>query len=329
MKDGRRVFGGFMIKQRSIGFFAAFIIFSMCIVHVEKSFAQDQVLTVKELIAKHLAAIGTPEYLAKIKSRGVAGKAMVKFVQGASGTLSDGSFLCVSEGKNLGMKIAFNDINYPGEHFAYNGIETSVKDVAPGRKSPLADFIFTYDSILKHGYLGGILSLSWPLLDYKEGQLEFQLVKEKIKDLEFYVLQTNMKDVKIRLFFDTKTFRHMRTEYLVRHKENVAANSSIVNTDTSLSEQAPSSAPATRMSDRTPRSSIREAEPDSIYKLVEKFDLYAAGSKEDPLFLPHSYGIELSLEGHGQSFLAQWSMVINVWTNNGKNIDKSFFMAQK
>jgi hypothetical protein len=322
-----------MIKQKYIGLAAAAFCISLCLAQTNSAIAQENAMTAKELIAKHLASIGTPENLANVKARSFVGSAMVNFLQGASGSLKDGALLGISEGKHVGLMMKFNDINYPGEYLAYNGKEVSVKDVTPGRKSELANFLFTYNAIMKDGFLGGALSVAWPLLD-PAGQEGFLIKKEKIQSRELYALEKNLPNgINVKLFFDPKTFRHVRSEYVVRHKNNIAARSSasIVtgNSDTTATQAAKTMDGMTRPGDLSPRSTMQESEPDTIFKLIEKFSEHAAiGGSEKGLVLPQLYGLELSLEGHGPAFLAQWSMVIVRWTNNGK-VDQNFFIAQK
>jgi len=317
-----------MIKNKSIVLFTIAFCFSMCAIQANTIFAQEGGITVKELIAKHIASLGNSEALSKVKSRGVSGGAGVIFIQGASGSLKDGSFLCVSDGQNIGMQMKFNDTNYPGEHIAYNGKQITVKDITPGRKSPLADFIFTYNALVKEGYWGGTLSTAWPLLHYGggEGQPEYQLKRETLKNRDFYVLERAIaQQIDVKLFFDVSTYRHMRTEYRVRHKENIAANASVVsNSGTSVA-----TTDSTTVAAREARATIQETQPDSIYKLVELFDQPGAiGGKEKGVILPMVYGIEYSQEGHGQSFLAQWTMILSHFANNG-NVDQAFFNASK
>jgi hypothetical protein len=316
-----------MKMVKSLGLFAAVFCFSICLVQTNKAFAQETGMTVKDLIAKHLASIGSPEALANVKSRGLSGTAAVRFIQGGTGSLNDGTFLCVSEGKNIGMTMKFNDNNYPGEYIAYNGKETSVKDITPGQKSPLALFLFTYNTMVKEGFLGGALSVAWPLLKSDEGLTGFQLKKDKIKDIEFYVLEKNLMNITVKLFFDVKTYRHMRTEYLVRIKENIAANSNVT-TDAGTSGVNPNTTVTGRPNDSAPKATIHENQAEYIHKLIEKFDLHAAiGGKTAGLILPQSYGIEFSTEGNA-TFLAQWSVLIDHYAENGK-VDEKFFMAQK
>jgi hypothetical protein len=132
----------------------------------------------------------------------------------------------------------------------------------------------------------------------------------------------------VKLFFDVNTYRHMRTEYLVRLKENISSKSGVTTDSGVTSVNTSATAVSGRPNDSAPKATIQENQPDSIYKLIEKFDLHAAiGGKAAGLILPQSYGIEFSAEGNG-TFLGQWSMLIDHWMNNGK-VDENFFMAQK
>ena len=66
--------------------------------------------------------------------------------------------------------------------------------------------------------------------------------------------------------------------------------------------------------------------PDSIYLLIEEFDNFAVVGG---VTLPQKYQIQYSLEGHGPSFLARWTVHTQYFTSNGKEIDQNFFVAQK
>ena len=99
-------------------------------------------LTPEELVQNHLKALGSPEKIEAIKSWGISGKASVEFIQGATGNLKDGFFMCVSDGSKVGLRMQFSDINYPGEYFAYNGNEVTVGYITPTQRSPIALFIY-------------------------------------------------------------------------------------------------------------------------------------------------------------------------------------------
>jgi hypothetical protein len=315
---------GLMIRQKFILLFSALFCFSIYLAQADKCLAQEKELSAADVIAKHLDSIGKPEILAKVKSRGISGKAAFSIVQGGTGSNSDGKFICLSEGKNVGLTMKFNDINYPGEYLAFNGKDATVKDMTPGHKSPLSDFIFRYNGIMKEGFIGGVLSVAWPLLSYKDGQpLDFIYKLEQVKDRKYHVLEKKLGDVRVKLFFDTKTFHHVKTEYLVRHKNDTSANSTVLGeatADTSVDQTT-----MRKLNDIAPKATIHENEPDSIFTLTEKFDQFM---NVGGLSIPAVYGIEFSAEGHGTSFVGEWSVIAESWVNNGAKIDQGFFVAK-
>jgi hypothetical protein len=310
-----------MKRQKSIALFAALFCFSIYLVQADRSLAQEKELTVADVIAKHLDSIGKPEIRTKITSRGITGAAAFNFVQGGTGSNNEGRFTCLSEGKNLGMMMKFNDINYPGEHLAFNGKETTVKDMTPGHKSPLADFIFRYNSIMKEGFVGGVLSIGWPLLNGNPQDFTYKL--EQVKDRKYHVLEKRLGDVRVRLFFDSITFHHVKTEYMVRIKNDTSANSTVVGEATADTTVATTT--MRKLNDIAPKATIHENEPDSIFTLTEKFDRFI---NVGDLSIPAMYGIEFSAEGHGTSFVGQWSVIADGWVNNGAKIDQAFFVAK-
>jgi hypothetical protein len=314
-----------MTKQGSTALFAIILCFCTCLIQTDRSFAQEKELTVADVISKHVESIGKPDVIAKVASRGISGKAAFNFAAGASGSNKDGSFMYVSEGKNSALVMKFDDINYTGEYLAFNGKEATVKDMTPGHKSPLADFVFRFNNILKQGYFGGVLSQAWPLLNSKEVRAqEYTYKLERLKDRDFHVLERAIGDIKVRLFFDTKTFHHVRTEYKVNFKNDISSLKEIrgepevassANADTSSMRSLPA---------LTPGATIHEDQPNTHFTLVEKFDKFA---DVRGLQLPAVYGIEFSAEGHGTSFVGEWSVMAQTWLY-GKTVDQNFFIAK-
>ncbi len=317
-----------MITKKPFGLTVMILCFSLYIVPSQMLFGQEKEITPGELIARHLRSIGTPEKLAEIKSRGLSGRAAVQFIQGGTGQVTDGQFLCVSEGRKIGMVMKFGDLQYPGEYFAFNGIETTVGHINPGQRSPIADFIFRYNALMREGLLGGVFSVAWPLLDIRERQVELQYRKATISDRSFHALDyisKNLGDIKVTLFFDMNTFRHLRTEYRVRLANDMTAMNS-VNPGTgpnSIDQRAVEG--IGRPMDRSPGATIMESQPDSIYLMIEQFGNFA---DVGGLALPQDYTIDYSIEGYGASFLAKWAVLVEHWKNNG-NIDQTFFVAQQ
>lgn len=310
---------------------AAILCLGVCAVQSDALYSQTKALTPAELVAKHLNALGKPEAVAKAKTRGVFGDAAVQFIQGGGGQLLDGVFAFGSEGRNLGMQLKFKDIKYPGEYFAYNGKETTVGYISPGQKSPIADFIFRYNAIMKEGLLGGVLSVTWPMLNAQERQVQLEYKQEKVDDRSYHVLQYGSGknlggDLKIKLFFDPETYRHVRTEYLVRIKNDATALPSIGSGQRSAtSDLSDTSTDRRRPEDRAKNAIIHESQADSIEMMVEKFSNFSA---VDGIVLPKDYSLEYSREGSGNAFIARWAVMVKFWKPN-MPIVPEFFVAQK
>jgi hypothetical protein len=276
--------------------------FSLCAAQSEKSFAKEK-LSPEKLVAAHLKSIAGTEVLAKIKSRGFGGVASVHFLQGATGNVNDGQFLIMSEGHRLAIIMKFADLAYPGEYFAFDGDDVSVGHISPGQRSPLADFIYRYNSLMKEGLMGGVLSAAWPFWDLQERKPNLKYKDSKVEGRKVHELEyradKGMGAMTVKLYFEQETFRHIRTEYRVRVSNDMSAQPG--------------------------NTQIMNSIPDSIYRLVEKFDDF---KEIEGMMLPHSYSVDYSVEGAGNSFVANWNMAVNQWSFNG-TIDPSFFKAQK
>ena len=95
---------------------------SLSLTRFESSFAKDKGLTPEEVVAAHLKSIGAPDLLANIKNRGVSGKTSVEFVNGGVGTQA-GQGMVISSGRNLSIILKYGAVNYPGEYFAFDGMD--------------------------------------------------------------------------------------------------------------------------------------------------------------------------------------------------------------
>lgn len=181
-------------------------------------------LTAEDVVARHLASIGTPEARAGIKSRVVQGSAVFKVVVGGGGELS-GTTGMVSEGRKQRFVMKFQQ-NYRGENFLYNGDKVSVGfSNADQTRSGLASLVYAQDAILKEGLFGGILSTGWALLDVsgRQPKLTYDGLK-KIDGRELHRLTYQPRkgtDLKIQLFFNPETFHHVMTVYLLEVGNNL------------------------------------------------------------------------------------------------------------
>lgn len=309
--------------------------FSLSLARSESSFAKDKGLKPEEVVTAHRKSIGDPELLARIKNRGMSGKTSVEFVNGGVGTLA-GQSIVISSGRSLSIILKYSGaVAYPGEYFAFDGTDVEVATINPGNRSPLGDFIFRYKGLMKEGLLGGVLSLGWPLLDIEKRNPSLKYVSAKVDGRELheidYTPKGGMNNIKVKLFFEPGTFRHVRTEYMLTiHGEQALQAGQTVTQgapNTSNLGNGQISGVITR------DAGILDQIGNSYYLLVEKFDNFKEVKFKDSetgeigsVILPHSYALEYSVEGQGSSFLARWNVIADQWMQNG-NIDASVFKA--
>jgi hypothetical protein len=188
--------------------------------HFPKGQTTDDVRTgnpsLEQLVARHLESIGEPGALSQIESMAFTGTAEVRFIQGWFGG-SDGAVILVSQGPKMAMVMDFPNQNYRGEYFSYDGKTVTVRNLMPGVNSPIAAFIHLYDRIMKNGLLGGVYSNAWPLLNIDRNGADMRVRKTRMEGTELYEIEYRPKDnhrnMRIRLYFDPETYRHVRTHY--------------------------------------------------------------------------------------------------------------------
>jgi hypothetical protein len=292
--------------------------FALSLTSAESVLTKDKKLSPEEVVAAHLKSLGTTELLASIKSRGISGKASVEFVQGGVGTMV-GQSVIVSSGNSLSIILKFGAADYPGEYFAYNGTDVDVATMRPGQKSPLADFIFRYNGMMKEGLLGGVMSLGWPLLDLGKRDASLKYFSAKVEGRDLHGIEYNpkrsMNNLKVKLFFEPDTYRHVRTEYNLRVRGEQA-----LQIGKTVTRGAPNSAEGRPGGLVTADAGIQDPIEDSYYTLVEKFSDFKEVKLNDStgtgLTLPYSYSLEYSVEGQGSTFIAHWKIAADQWVHN-------------
>jgi len=192
-------------------------------------FGAESKLTIDELIANHLKAIGSPEALTAAKSRQIDGSAHFEVVVGGGGKL-DGQAALVSDGAKMKMGVLFNDPSYPGEVFTTDGDKVAAKSMRTGMRSLVGGFVYDHGQILREGLLGGTLSSGWALLDVKghKAKITYDGLK-KIDDRELHQVtyrpKKNGGDADIKLYFDSE-FRHVMTVYRVTIEQRLGLQAS-------------------------------------------------------------------------------------------------------
>lgn len=255
----------------------------------------DEKIKAADIIAKHLAAIGPAENLTAAKSIVAIGEAKAFSRTSAVRDISGVSQIA-SAGDKVLLAMVFNSVNYPYEKIGYDGDKMTIALWnSTGQRSALEDFLMSQQVIFKEGLIGGVLSSAWPLRNLSErgAKLSYEGTK-KIDDRTVYELKYSPKkgsDLKISLFFDAETFRHVRTEY--------------------------SRTVSNRMGSR-PDSMVTGAVTDtgsttlSHYKLTEDFSDFKTTNN---LTLPTTYKVRLAIDAE-QTKLSEWLLTFKQFSFN-------------
>jgi len=220
----------------------------------------------EDLIAKHLDSIGTADARAAAKSRVVQGKLVFRILVGGGGTVA-GSWGRVSEGSKSNFVMRFGIGTYRGEQFVFDENKTYIAaDTGSQRRSRFGEFVHSQDYILREGLVGGELSTGWALqtLDKNQPHLTYAGLKKidgrQLCDLEYRSRKSS--DMKINLYFERETYRHVKTTYAMSFSANMGT------TVTNSGQQQ-----------------------DVRYTIEERF---ADFKTQDGITLPSSYSIELN-----------------------------------
>ena len=269
----------------------------VCLVLVAASAPGESADKIKaeEVVAKHLESIGTAKSRAAVSTRIISGTAQV-IIRTTPPGQAVGKAVLASEGVKQLFGMSFPSPVYPREQLGFNGSNFMAAFSTPGVRSGLGNFLMLHDAIFKQGLMCGALSSAWPLLnlDAHPAQLEYQGTK-KMDDRVVHELKYQLRgasDLKVTLFFDQETFRHVRTEY-----------------------ERTVSAPMGKVE----YTNIQER--DARYKMIEEFSLF---KPEGELMLPHIYTIKLSIDTVNGTFLADWTIKLTQFEFNQK-IDQSAF----
>ncbi|HEX8115784.1 MAG TPA: hypothetical protein VF521_00805, partial [Pyrinomonadaceae bacterium] len=256
--------------------------------------ARAQKLTPEELVAKHLASIGTKEARASVKSRLMAGGVVLTLRGGGVGQ-NTGLAVLFSEGKKSVIGMSFRNPTYPHDKFGYDGQNVTISYIKPGIRSEIGDFIKQRDQLLRLGLLGGALNTGWALEDLGDKDVKLEYAgTAKVEGKSAHKLRLTPKkgsDVKITLYFDEETFRHVRTEYeqLVSAREEQQVGAGRLG-------QAPVGGGGV--------DSPKEYQRELRLKLTEDFSDFKEIGK---LTLPHTYKISLDMDRNQRGkYQADW-----------------------
>ena len=256
--------------------------------------SRAQKLKPEDIVARHLESIGTAKDRASVTTRIISGFSQVIFHTAPTGQ-AVGKAVLASEGSRNLIGMSFPSPVYPREQLGFNGDTFVAAYVTPGVRSPLGAFLMTHTLIFKEGLMGGALSSAWPLVDAKHSSKLEYVGTKKINNQTFEELRYvphGGSDLKVSLFFDQETFRHVRTEY----ERTIAAPTG-------------------------DRSYIAGVTREIRYKMVEEFSDFKA---EAGLTLPHAYRINLFVDSPNGTSQTEWILKLTQFTFNDK-IDPSSF----
>jgi len=279
-----------------VAIFSVLVVFSRTLAHPVPS---DKIKP-KELVAKHLASVGSTDALAAARSRIATGTTQARLRLTNAPVEISGPAELASDGDRVLLAMIFNSNNYPHEKAAYDGEKVTIGVLTQGGRSPLGNFLMSQPIVLKQGLLGGVLSSAWPLfnLERRNAKLSYSGT-DKINGQTVHKLKympRNAGDLQINLYFNADTFQHVRSQY-----EYVIAARQGATAEMSASQR------------------------DSRYKLVEDFsDFQATGG----LRLPHAYKIQLTIETQNKTQTLEWTINFSQFAFN-QTIEQELFNAAR
>jgi len=266
----------------------------------------DNKLTPADIISKHLESIGSSE--ARARSHGTKIKGTCKLIVKLGGNgQSAGQVLMASRGNQNLISLTF-DSGEAVTSFGFDGAKLSVTQFRPGRHNLLEQFFAEYEEIAREGLLGGTLSESWPLLALEQRNPKLEYVRaKKIDGRQLHAIKYIPRKgsrLKVTLFFDLETFRHVRTEY----------------------EETVYSTEQTRIPGGGGRLPSIDNQRTGAQRL-NAFEEFSDFKPEGGLTLPHTYKFELSVQSQTRPLLVDWTFNLAAFKFNSPLDAKQFAVA--
>ena len=260
-----------------------------------------------DIIAKHLDSIGPAEVRSALHGAQVKGACTVVAKLGGAGQV-DGQVVMVSQGNQNMMHMTFDSPDYPLEEFKYDGKKYTGSVIRPGRRSALGSFFNTNDILFKDGLVGGVLSSSWPLLNLQEKNPRVEYAgTRKIGGQDLIALKYTPhkgSDLKITLYFDPQTFRHLRTDY----------QATVYSTEQRKIGGGGGALPEAH-------------DQRSANARIEAYEEFADFKVEGGLTLPHSYNFHLAVQSETNPALVEWQVALTDFVINPQ-LDAKWFGSQ-
>lgn len=271
------------------------------------SYGGDTKMTVDEVVARHLEAIGSTEARAAVRTRAVSGA--VRYVSRTQAGTYDGKAVLVSIAAKVRLSFQFPDSVYLAEQLAYDGEHPGSGKLPNGNRSTLGRSLIEENVPLREGLLGGVLSAAWPLLRLAQQnpKLDYRGLK-KIEGRQLHELsyrpRKGSSNMTTLLYLEPDTFRHVRSVYKFDLPERF-----VTGTLTARSAAQPA--------DVAQEGGVSEAH----FTVIEEFGDFR---QTDGLTLPHSYKLRLNISGTGRSLAVDWSLVVEEISHK-ETLDENLF----
>lgn len=200
------------LKKFTIRIFICFVALFLSSINL-----RAQNLKVEDIIERHLESIGSKEKRDAIKNRMALG--ISSFESKLPAKTTNGKAVIASDDRNLMFLASFNSQEYPFEKIGYFNEKTDLPWVTAGMRSPLGAFLADHSKILSDGLFTGTISEYWSLLDLKSKKAKVKVSGTKKIDgknvyvIEYYPKGLGSTEFTISIYFDSETYRHIRTEY--------------------------------------------------------------------------------------------------------------------
>jgi hypothetical protein len=178
--------------------------------------AQD--LSPREILSKHLAALGSREARAGVSTLIAIGNS--GFETNAPAVKGHGRAIVVSDPANLYWVMSLNSKQYSFEKIGYFRGKPNLPFMDSGRRSLLGAFLSEHSKVLESGLFGGSMSLRWAMLHLEKSKAKLTSGADKTVNgrkahgIVFYPGSgSGSSEFTIKLYFDAETFLHVRSEY--------------------------------------------------------------------------------------------------------------------
>ena len=270
------------MKVTTSGVFISSLLLALIV--LSPASAQD--LSVDQIIAKHLDSIGTKEKRQQTATLFAAGfsefESKVPVVKGG------GKAVVVSDPENLFFVLSLNSRDYPFEKIGAFGKKISLPYISPGNRSLLGAFLSEHSKVLSDNLFCGSMSLRW--INYISTSRMRPAGKKDVRGRQAYAIDvlpsgSGSDEFKIRIYFDSKTFQHVRSDYKREGRVGMV-------TFGQQNQQAGGR--------------------------VELMEEFADFKDVDGLTLPHAYKVTFSSNSNSQMYQNSWGVRVATYYVNQK-----------